>query len=149
MPRKEMLYIVRGRSINGTVYYGGGKIWEGERALARRFHNREAAELAVTKMTEVSALVEPDYKVGRLTVLEVLDRGPDGNPRRLKRFFRKNGQEDHVEIAHNAGEWDAMTGAKRLRHYPPGRRRDAYLKARGQKELYGQHRGHPDYQIYS
>lgn len=54
------------------------------------------------------------------------------DPRKEKRFFRKNGQDDPVYYAWIAGQFAAEIGKPKRNPYPPGRRHDEF--ERGYRE---------------
>lgn len=67
------VYLVRGRSIDGTCWLDGINSWTTAIGVAHRFKGKKEAELLKEAMWFINVRKDPDDMVGRLAVVEYDD----------------------------------------------------------------------------
>lgn len=64
----DYLYIVKGRSIDGTVYCMGEGMWGNRKADAKKMSHADAV-VVLTERQDRNRFVDPDAVIGRLDII--------------------------------------------------------------------------------
>lgn len=159
------LFIVRGRSIDGTVYWDGMGWALGNKYCGKQLTQQQAQQV-VEQEYAANKQRELDATVGHLTVVDAphvpqlptrthrerayamgfdywRQLGYSGRyrPRRVRRYERRALGVDAIMDAHYEGEAEAYRQHPRNNPYPPGRRHDAWQQAFNTADPFGSHMG--------
>lgn len=132
-----MSYIIRGRNIDGTVYWDA-RGWASDRHDAHRFEDRQFAQETIAVLIAGQSHMNSDERTGQLRVIDAPPK-TYGRWRKDKRFGSP-----FDEPVYNAMIWGEDQGERGRSYrnpYPPGKRHDAFKSGYDHADPLGRHHG--------